>query len=371
MKIANIIISEQSLPSFKNGSWTQRLEYFLKSSKNNIDYVVCSVSNNEALKSFSTFYYSKNRNSRIINKFLPKRRYSDFILNIEKVLKEYNHIIVCVVDNIKLLNNISDFVDDKFLKNRVTLIFYNCGYSYFLGQKEHEKFCKNIDEIIFLTKSAYLFNKKIYKEFTPEVSIINNPINKDVFYPVKKDIYEDEVLTKYNLKGKTVFLWLSHDRKKKGMSLVLNAWKSWSNKCDNNVLLIVGAKRELVIDNVIFVGKVDSKTVDKYYKCAHIYLFPTLCKEGFGLSLAQAICSGCFSIAANSGGVEDFFSNNDGILIDEPNIVENWVDAMKVAVDKVENGWENKNYGNQILTFNEWSEKFLQVFNKWQMRLKE
>ncbi|ARV13809.1 glycosyltransferase family 4 protein [Polaribacter sp. SA4-12] len=371
MKIANVIISEQSLPNFKNGSWTQRLEYFLKSSKNNINYVVCSEPKNNDIKSSSKFYYSKNRNSRIVNKFFPNKRYSDFILKIEKILKEYNQIIICVVDNVKLLNAISNFIDDKLLKNRVTLLFYNCGYSYFLGQKEHEEFCKNIDEVVFLTKSAYLYNKKIYKEFTPEISVINNPINKDVFYPVKKDIYEDEVLEKYNLKGKTVFLWLSHDRKKKGLSLVLNAWKSWANKGDNNVLLIVGAKRELVIDNVIFVGQIESSLVDKYYKCAHVYLFPTLWKEGFGLSLSQAICSGCFSIAANNGGVEDFFKNKDGILIDEPNIVENWVNAMKIAAQNVENSWQNENSGNQILNFNEWAEKFSQVFNKWQMRLKE
>ena len=206
MKIANVIISEQSLPSSKNGSWTQRLEYFLKSSKNNIDYVVCGESNNnDVLQSSSKFYYSKNRNSRIINKFFPNKRYSDFLLNIEKILKENNHIIICVVDNVKLLNAISKFVGYKLLKNNVTLLFYNCGYSYFLEQKEHDQFCQNLDEIIFLTKSAYLYNKKIYKEFTPEVSIINNPINKEIIYSVKKDNYEDEISEKYNLKDKTVF----------------------------------------------------------------------------------------------------------------------------------------------------------------------
>jgi hypothetical protein len=44
---------------------------------------------------------------------------------------------------------------------------------------------------------------------------------------------------------------------------------------------------------------------------------------------------------------------------------------MKIAAQNVENGWQNENSGNQILNFNEWSEKFSHVFNKWQMRLKE
>lgn len=370
MDIANILVAEQSLPNHKNGSWTQRIEYFLKSDNNNIDYVVCSNSKKQ-IKSSAKFYYSKNRNLRFINKFFPSKRYSDFILNVEKILEKYNHIIICVVDNVKLLKALSIFIDNNSLKNKITLLFYNCGYSYFLEQKEHDKFCKNIDEIIFLTKSAYLYNKNIYKEFTPEVSIINNPINKEIFYSVEKRNVKDEISEKYNLKGKTVFLWLSHDRKKKGMSLILNAWKSWKNKGDNNVLLIVGAKREEIIENVIFIGQVNSSEVNKYYKSAHIYLFPTLWKEGFGLSLSQAICSGCFSVAANNGGVKDFFRDCDGILIDEPNIVQNWVNAMEIAVKNLKDGWYNHNPGYQILSFDEWSEKFSQIFNKWQKRLKK
>mgnify|MGYP000639814027 CR=1 FL=1 len=370
MKIANIIVSEQSLPSSINGSWTQRLEYFLKSSKNNVDYVICSKTNLE-IKSTTKFYYSKNRNSKFINKFFPKKRYSDFLLKIDVILNKHDKIIINVIDNVKLLNAVSNYIDVNSLKERITLLFYNCGYSYLLNQQEHEKFCKNIDEIIFLTKSAYLYNKKIYKEFTPEVSIINNPIDKSIFYPINQISEENEIYKKYKLKDKTVFLWLSHDRKKKGMSLILNAWKSWKEKDDNNILLIVGAKRGASIKNVIFVGQVESKNVDKYYKCTDVFLFPTLWKEGFGLSLSQAICTGCFSITANNGGVIDFFNKEDGILIEEPNIVDNWVEAMKSATEQIKNGWINENAGKQILTFDEWSNKFSQVFNKWQLRLKE
>ncbi|WP_375241402.1 glycosyltransferase family 4 protein [Polaribacter sp.] len=364
MKKANVIVSEQSIPSHKNGSWTQRIEYYLESKNNIIDYVVCGKTENK-LKSSSKFYNSKNKNSRFIRKFLPEKRYSNFLLNISLIIKKYDKIIVCVIDNVKLSNALSDYLDKNLLKNRVTLIFYSCGYSYFLNQKEHLKFSKNIDEIIFLTKSAYLFNKNLYNEFTPEVSIINNPIDKNIFSPIHR-VGEDEISQKYNLKGKIVFLWLSHDRKKKGLSIILNAWKFLDK--ENSILLVVGAKRDVIIPNVIFVGQVESSNVHKYYKCAHIYLFPTLWKEGFGLSLSQAICSGCFSIAAKNGGVEDFFNKSDGILVQEPNIVENWVKAMEVALVEIQKDWKNHYSGNQILTFDEWNLKFSEIFNKWQKR---
>ena len=135
----------------------------------------------------------------------------------------------------------------------------------------------------------------MYSEFIPEVSIINNPINKEIFNSEEISTLDNEISKKYNLKDKKIYLWLSHDRKKKGMSLILNAWKSWENKDDNSVLLIVGAKRNITIKNVFFIGEVSSKSVIKYYKLAHVFLFPTLWKEGFGLSLSQAICAGCFN----------------------------------------------------------------------------
>ncbi|WP_299060604.1 glycosyltransferase [uncultured Polaribacter sp.] len=366
MKIANVIVSEQSIPSHKNGSWTQRIEYYLKSASNNVDYVICSETK-KTIKSSSKFYNSKNKNSRFERKFFPKKRYSDFLLKISLILENYDKIILCVIDNIKLSNAVSDYLDINSLKDKVTLIFYSCGYSYFLKPREHLKFSKNIDEIIFLTKSAYHFNKDIYNEFTPEVSIINNPINKNIFSAIKRG-GDDEISKKYNLKGKTVFLWLSHDRKKKGLSIILNAWKIFNK--ENSVLLVVGAKRDLQIPNVIFVGQVESFNVHKYYKCAHIYLFPTLWKEGFGLSLSQAICSGCFSVAAKNGGVEDFFTKSDGILIEEPNLTENWINAMEIARIQIQKGWKNESLGKQILTFDEWSLKFSEIFNKWQKRLK-
>jgi glycosyltransferase involved in cell wall biosynthesis len=368
MKIANIIVAEQSIPNSKNGSWTQRLEYFLETSFNKIDFVICSKSE-KPINSKSQFYYVKNYKSRIINKLYPKYRYHEYLNKIESIFKTHERLIICVIDNIKLLNSISDFIDTNSLENKITLLFYNCGYSYFLSQKEHIKFCKNIDEIIFLTKSAYSYNLNMYSEFTPEVSIINNPIDKEKFNTRKEKNSFQEISNHYKLKGKKVFLWLSHDRKKKGMSLILNAWKSWVEKDENCILLIVGAKRNVSIKNVHFVGQVSSNNVYKYYKLADVYLFSTLCKEGFGLSLSQAICSGCFCITSNNGGIKDYFTKENGIMIDEPNIIENWVDAMKIATKQIDSGWELVEKSNQVLTFEEWSNKFSDIFNKWQKRI--
>ncbi|WP_309609242.1 glycosyltransferase family 4 protein [Flavobacterium sp.] len=367
MKTSKIIITEQPIPFAKNGSWTQRIEYFLKSDFNNIDHFICGKTN-ESLVSKTHFFKVSQFKNRIINKFFPDFRFKNYIDVLNDLFKENDHLIICVIDNIKLKNTISDWIEIKKLKNHVTLIFYNCGYSYFLEDLENKKFLKNIDEMIFLTKSAYQFNKNKYSELTPEISVLNNPIDKNKFHPISKSDKEI-ILKKYNFENKIVYLWLSHDREKKGLDIVLNAWKDWANKPKNVELLIVGANRNLKIENVHFLGQISTDLVNEYYKLTHVYLFPTLWKEGFGLSLSQAICSGCFCIAADNGGVSDFFLPENGILIKNPNQVENWKDSYQKSYLEIENNWQNNNSGNQILDYEEWSKKFAAIFNKWHKRL--
>lgn len=369
MKIKNVIITQQPIPFSKNGSWTQRIEYFLENDFNNIDYFLCGKTES-ILTTQTHFFKIEQFKNRIISKVFQDFRFKNYINGLNDLFKKNDHLIICVVDDVKLKQAVSNWIDKNKIKNKVTLIFYNCGHSYFLDETENKKFLKNIGEMIFLTQSAYLFNKSKYSEFTPEVSVLNNPIDRNKFSPITKSDKEI-LLKKHNLENKIVFLWLSQDREKKGLTIVLNAWKDWQNKPINTVLLIVGASRNLKIENVHFFGQIDSDLVNEYYKLAHIYLFPTLWKEGFGLSLAQAICSGCYCIAADNGGVADFFLPENGILLHNPNIVANWIDSFQIAYEELNNNLENSNSGNQILDYDQWSKMFANIFDKWQSRLNQ
>jgi glycosyltransferase involved in cell wall biosynthesis len=222
--------------------------------------------------------------------------------------------------------------------------------------------------MIFLTQSAYSFNKNKYSEFTPEVTIVNNPIDKNQFNVVSR-LEKEIVLKKHNLENKIVYLWLSHDREKKGLNIILNAWKDWQDKPENIVLLIVGASRKSASKDIQFLGQIERELVSEYYKLAHVYLFPTLWQEGFGLSLAQAMCSGCFCIAASNGGVTDFFNDENGVLIDNPNCVTEWISNMNFAYQSIREGWVNNDSGSQIMTFDEWALNFNAIFEKWEKRI--
>jgi glycosyltransferase involved in cell wall biosynthesis len=366
-KIAKIIIAEQPIPSSNNGSWTQRIEHFLKSEINTVDYLICGKSNRR-IESKTIFYEVNQMQNRFVRRIIPNIRYKGYIKILNELSLQNSHLIICVIDNVKLKNAISNWIDQKKIKNKVIFLFYNCGFSYFLEEIENKRFLKNCDEMIFLTQSAYSFNKNKYSEFTPEVTIVNNPIDKNQFNVVSR-LEKEIVLKKHNLENKIVYLWLSHDREKKGLNIILNAWKDWQDKPENIVLLIVGASRKSASKDIQFLGQIERELVSEYYKLAHVYLFPTLWQEGFGLSLAQAMCSGCFCIAASNGGVTDFFNDENGVLIDNPNCVTEWISNMNFAYQSIREGWVNNDSGSQIMTFDEWALNFNAIFEKWEKRI--
>ena len=368
MKIARVLLSEQALPSSSMGSWTQRMAYFFESSHNIFDFV---ISTRSALKSNSKveFKYANTLNSRFQRKFFPKQKFKHFIKELDVIVASHDKVIVCVMDNVKLKNEVSNFIDKNELHNKIRVVFYNCGYSYFLTQNQHQEFSKNLDEIIFLTSQAYQFNKEQYLSFIPEVTVLHNPIDKTQFYQISKT-EKQNLLQKHSLENKKIYLWLSHDRPKKGLSIVLNAWNEWAVDKKDVHLLVIGTNYTKETNNITFLGKIPSNAVHEYYKLAHVYLFPTLWQEGFGLSLAQAICTGCYCITSDNGGVVEFIQEQNGATITKPNIVSEWIFALEKSYQEINNGWENTSAGNQIITIEEWAKQFASIFVKWEQRMK-
>jgi len=359
-KTLKILLSEHGLPDSKNGSWTQRLKYFLESNYNVFDYVVCGPTASKQKLSTVETIYCKVINNRLALKLFPNIKYNNFMKPLKDLISKHDEVLICVMDNIRLNNELSLFLEQNNLQSKVNIIFYNCGYSYFLEDREHKTFCKHIDEIIFLTKSAYDYNKNKYSEFVPKVSILHNPVDKNQFKIPSHDVKET-LRKEHKLQGKTVFLWLSHNRPKKGLNIVLDAWSQWAKDRTDVELLIVGVNSKANIKNVRFLGRIPSNEVHVFYKLTDVYLFPTLWKEGFGLSLAQAISSGCYCIAADNGGVKDYISKTDGQLIENPNFINEWISGLDQAYSAINKGWKNDNAGAQILSVEQWSQKFAEI----------
>ena len=75
----------------------------------------------------------------------------------------------------------------------------------------------------------------------------------------------------------------------------------------------------------------------QYYQISDCYLFPTLCHEGFGLSLIEALNCGCYCIASALGGVPEVLQYGKlGKLIENPNFVSEWVKAVDDYLNQID-----------------------------------
>jgi glycosyltransferase involved in cell wall biosynthesis len=75
-----------------------------------------------------------------------------------------------------------------------------------------------------------------------------------------------------------------------------------------------------------------------YYQMSDIYLFPSLWKEGFGIVLAEALKCGCYCIASAQGGIPEVLGGGKyGVLINKPNMIDEWVNEMNEAIKILKN----------------------------------
>jgi glycosyltransferase involved in cell wall biosynthesis len=158
-------------------------------------------------------------------------------------------------------------------------------------------------------------NKRVYEQYIPEIPIDVCHEGCDVdFYA-----YKERKFPKNTAKTPFRFLWVGAPNPRKGYEEIIVAWK-WSGADMNpNVELYIKTTMTGTVEkkkNVIW----DSRDFtleglrDLYYD-AHCFVFPTR-SEGWGLTLTEAMATGCPCIATRYSGPEDFFDSYVGYCID-------------------------------------------------------
>ncbi|EPR74695.1 glycosyl transferase, group 1 [Winogradskyella psychrotolerans RS-3] len=182
--------------------------------------------------------------------------------------------------------------------------------------------------MVLLTYDSYKIHKKYYTVLPTQFSVLHNGIDTTKFY--KLALHEKtEIKKTLESSDKTIFVWCSQDRPKKGVKLILDVWKRIFKERKNIQLWVIGVASDKQINGVRFLGRVPNDDLPKYYQVADCYLFPTLWQEGFGLSLIEALHCGCYCIAAQIGGVPEVLDyGRYGKLIDNPHFIDSWVSAI-------------------------------------------
>jgi glycosyltransferase involved in cell wall biosynthesis len=351
--IKTILISNNSLPYSKVGSWTSMYDYYLQQN-HAIDYLSCP----KPYKTYKNLEYKftdKNISQKIKIKYFKYHKFN-FILNkIEEIIEPNTNYIIQFIDNFGIVDYFAENLKKKYSKNKFYFQFFYHGYPPFYGNSQSKFFYESIDEMVLLTHLSYKEHIKYYTVLPCKFSVLHNGINNEIFN--KKTLKEKTELRLCEgfSSEKKIFLWLSQDRPKKGLDFILNVWKKINNSTkENSELWIIGSNRKFDISGVKNLGRIPNIELPKYYQMADVYLFPTLCQEGFGLSLIEALHCGCYPIASKLGGVPEVLQNGKfGKLIENPHFEKEWKDEIEeIMLSKKE---ITNTFNDKLYTLKNWS----------------
>lgn len=321
-----VLISQFPLPYSGIGSWTTMYSNYLRHD-HAIDYIVCAAPEAE----FETVKYSFVKDSslsdKIKNKFKSKN-YDGYLSAIASLIGNGEKYVFQIVDNKGIATHLDAFLKKRNLRQDCRIQYFHHGFSPMYGSAKAGEFFDVIDELVLLTHASYKFYCGYYTNLPVRVSILHNGIDTAKFHKIAPEA-KNALKANLGLAGKTVFMWCSQDRPKKGLDIVLDAWKRIYSVEKNMVLLVIGADRA-DFGGVKFVGKVPNDELPKYYQASDVYLFPTLCQEGFGMTLIEALHCGCSCIASAAGGVPEVLQHGKyGQLIENPHFVSDWAAAIE------------------------------------------
>lgn len=299
---------------------------YLESGDSQIDYIICEEPDSQ----FPGVVYKLVKNS-LFARLRRKMNYYriGYVDQLSHLLDKNEKYVIQFVDNFQMAGRIHQMLIEKGMRNQCYLQYFYHGFSPFMKSQVTETFYERMDEIILLTNDSYKAHIGYYSIFPFKTSVLYNGIDTNRFCPVSTE-RKAELQKWLGHEGKRVFIWCSQDRPKKGLSLILEAWKSIHEKYPDTVLLVAGAERSKPLEGVHYLGRIPNDDLAKYYQAADCYLFPTLCHEGFGLSLVEALNCGCHCIASKQGGVPEVLQYGKlGKLIENPNYPAEWERAME------------------------------------------
>lgn len=344
-----ILISQLPLPYSRIGSWTTLYQNYFKEN-NAIEYIICEQPGS-LFKNIKYVFVNRTFSVKIKERYY-KNKYLAYLEALEKILTTGDQFIIQIVDNFGIIKPLQEFLQLKNKRQQCYVQFFYHGFAPFYGNPDSRGFYEFIDEMVLLTNDSYIEHKKYYTILPTRFSILYNGVNTQMFF--KPAVEERQLLkTQFGVVDKKVFVWCAQDRPKKGLHIILDAWKRVIEKRKDCVLWVIGAEFKQALDGVSYFGKIPNDKLAKYLQVCDCYLFPTLCHEGFGLSLIEALHCGNYCIASALGGVPEVLQYGKfGKLIESPHFVSEWEQAI---LDFAENPSQSFDFDRTLYTTDSWN----------------
>lgn len=329
--IKTVLLSNFPLPYSGIGSWTNMINFYLKTD-NKVDYIVSPKSDVKISGIQQITVPDLNLLSKLRIKYTAYTKFDPYFNELGKLLKKEKQLIVQIIDDYGFMVGLINYLEKNNLRNRVYFQYFYHGFSTYTTS---ERLLSKTDELILLSNSSYLSFKENCRSLPVRIRVFNNGIDTSLFYPVVEDV-KNSLREKLNLpKEKLIFMWCSQDREKKGLEIILDSWLQLQKKYSDKIeLIVLGSTKKIDSKNVKVIGRVDYNLLPQYYQSSDVFLFPTLCHEGFGLSLLEAMSCGLYCIASDNGAVKEVTNNGKlAKLIQYPNIVNEWTKAISETID--------------------------------------
>lgn len=269
-----------------------------------------------------------------------KKYHDDKIFSLKKFNKNLNKIVneiekyckkekidIIVIHHEGIRCNLVYIKLQKKLKNVKFVRYFHSSYDkYYLGDDKNllekivakyymKKMMRYSDLLIFISKfveSSFVTKFRVDNE---KCIVIYNGIGNE-FYSKNVD-----------KKRENKIAFVGRLTKVKGVDLLIDAFNIVKQKGMDVTLTIVGEgeeKQELIEkvcnygleNNVIFTGR--QSDVIQYLDNADIFVYPSICEEGFGISVVEAMARGCIPITFNKGGLPEIIKNEkNGFIVND------------------------------------------------------
>lgn len=332
-RVKTILISQFPLPYDGIGSWTTMYNYYLLQHSHKIDIIIAPPSK---VKLDNVAYHTINYSflDKVARKVTGNGYLKIFKL-LKHIIKPSEKYIIQIIDNHGLVLPLQVFLMKQQLRENCYLQFFYHGYPPFLGNFESRRFFEALDNHVVLTLDSYKEHQKGYTTLPCAFNVLHNGVNSTQFYTLNKN-EKAALRTENGVADNTlIFIWCSQDRPKKGLDFILKVWKQLLLNHKNIELWVVGTTRKINAPQVKHIGRVPNNEIAKYYQLADFYVYPSLCHEGFGLTLVEALKSGCYCIASKNGGIPEVLQYGKyGKLIETPNILSNWTTEIERSMEE-------------------------------------
>jgi glycosyltransferase involved in cell wall biosynthesis len=370
--VAAVLMTRVAIPHPKIGSWTTMFDTLFSQSGQPIDYLICPPVAACRQLPCVEYVFASDTSVPVLRRYVPSSRFALYFRRLRQLSLKHEHLVLLIVDDYNFLFAAHDWLVRLGMRARTSVVFFIHGMSYFFETSRASSFYRSIDEIVYLTHTSYALERTRTVEMPCEASVVWNGVDKTRFHPVDRATKAAR-RTSLGLQPDGVcFLWLSQDRPKKGLHIVLRAWSEFSRQHKNVELAVIGAEPRGAMERVTWFGRIPHDQVAPYVQMADIYLFPTLWPEGFGLSVAEALSAGLLTIASDIGPMAEVLDGGRyGHLVKEPHVVDNWTAAMETELARfVARGFTNpfEPLEQDRYSIEGWCEAMRRIVDKWKAR---